>query len=182
MTIRTMLRRVSPVVTGLLLLTACGGGGGELVLDDARSRMSPMFTGVAAVYLDIDNSTDEDDRLLGVEVDGDVAASAELHETFDADDHDMGDGEMDDGDAAMDHGDMDGGTEPTDEGFAMMGMREIEALDIPAGETVELVPGGYHLMLIDLARDLEVGDEFDVTLRFESAGEHTVTVTVRDDI
>ena len=176
MSLRSSLHRVSPVLVGLLLLSACGGGG-ELTIEDARSRMSPMFTGVAAVYLDIDNGTGEDDRLIAVDVEPAVAAAAELHETFDDGDH----GDMDDGD----HGDMDGmddGAEPSEEGFAMMGMREIEALDIPAGESVMLEPGGYHLMLIDLARDLEVGDEFDVTLRFASAGERTVTVTVRDDV
>jgi len=73
-------------------------------------------------------------------------------------------------------------TAPTPEGFAMMGMREIEALDIPAGETVSLVPGGYHLMLLELADDLVPGETFELTLTFAPAGEVSVTVEVREDV
>ena len=201
------LSRLVALVTAGLLVAACAGDG-ELTLDDARSRMSPMFAGVGAVYLDITNGTDADDRLVGASVDAGVAASVEIHETFDADemaadapdhatdeegagaDGSAGDGMdgdgMDDTDGegmeGMDGDGMDGGAEPSPEGFAMMGMREIEALAVPAGETVELVPGGYHLMLIDLATDLEVGQEFELVLEFEHAGTRTVTVTVRDDV
>jgi hypothetical protein len=55
-----------------------------------------------------------------------------------------------------------------------------DGLEVPAGETVELKPGGYHLMLIDLQRDLEVGDKFEVVLEFEMAGEQTVEAEVRE--
>jgi periplasmic copper chaperone A len=94
----------------------------------------------------------------------------------------MGDDDgMADDEAMGDH-DMAEPMAPTEEGFAMMGMRAIDGLDIPAGETVALEPGGYHLMLLDLATDLEPGQEFEVTLRFEGAGERTVTVTVREQV
>lgn len=178
------------LVTASLLFAACSGGDGELTLSDARSRMSPMLTGVGAVFLDIENGTDEDDRLLGASVDAAVAGHVELHETIDtsAEDGATSDGAMqdeaDDADGAMadDAEGMGAPVAPTSEGFAMMGMREIEALDIPAGETVSLAPGGYHLMLLDLAADLEPGQEFDLTLEFERAGERTVTVTVREQV
>jgi periplasmic copper chaperone A len=180
----TSRRTVAAIATAALLLAACSSDG-ELAVEDARSRMSPMFVGVGAVYLDILNDTDVDDRLVGASVDAAIADRVEIHESFDAD-QEMGDGAMDDGamdDGAMDDGGTgDGGMEATPEGFAMMGMREIPALDVPAGATVELVPGGYHLMLLELATDLRPGDEFELTLEFESAGERTVTVTVRDDI
>jgi copper(I)-binding protein len=45
-----------------------------------------------------------------------------------------------------------------------------EGLEIPAGATVELAPGGYHLMLMDLARPLKEGERLAGTLRFEKAG------------
>jgi hypothetical protein len=62
----------------------------------------------------------------------------------------------------------------------VMQMRPLaNGLDIPAGETVELKPGGYHIMLIGLTRDLKVGDRYELTLHFEKAGEVTLTVDVR---
>lgn len=181
---RQHLPSLAAVALGALLVTACAGDG-ELTIDDARSRMSPMFAGVGAVYLDITNATGQDDQLVGASVDESVAASVEIHETFDTDqmDHGAGAAEGDEGMQEEDDSEgMDGSTQPSDEGFAMMGMREIEELAVPAGETVELVPGGFHLMLIDLAIDLTVGEEFELVLEFDQAGTRTVTVTVRDDI
>src|SRR5690606_33672806 len=51
----------------------------------------------------------------------------------------------------------------------VMKMREIDNLDLPAGQTVELAPGGYHLMLIQLHEQLKEGDEIPLTLTFEAA-------------
>ena len=45
---------------------------------------------------------------------------------------------------------------------------------------VQLQPGGYHIMLINLLQELEDGSSFDITLVFESAGEVLVTVPVHD--
>jgi periplasmic copper chaperone A len=178
-----------------LFAGGCAGTGsdsdvsaGELSVTDARSRMSSMFTGVGAVFLDISNGTDSDDRLVGATVDPSIAAEVELHETFDADQDSMDDGGMAEPDA--DNGGMgdagEGGmgdtAPPSDQGFAMMGMRQIDALPLLAGETVSLEPGGYHLMLLELAEDLVPGQEFDLTLEFEVGGPRTVTVTVRDDV
>ena len=181
---RTRLPIVALTAAALGLLLAACSGAGELEVTDARSRMSPMLTGVGAVYLDITNGTDADDQLLGGAVDASVAGAVEVHETFDAEGMDAGDMDPGDMDAEeMDPGDMDpGDMEQTPEGFAMMGMREIDALIIPAGETVELVPGGFHLMLIDLAEDLVPGATFDLTLTFADAGEVTVNVEVREDV
>lgn len=46
----------------------------------------------------------------------------------------------------------------------VMTMRAIDALALPAGKTVELKPGGYHVMLIDLVKPLAAGDMVPVTL------------------
>ena len=62
----------------------------------------------------------------------------------------------------------------------MMKMREIEKLDVPAGGKVELKPGGYHLMLIGLKDDLQVGDRFPVELTFEKGETLTVEAEVRE--
>jgi len=49
----------------------------------------------------------------------------------------------------------------------VMKMRAIDALDLPAGKTVELKPGGYHVMRIDLNAQLKEGDVVALTLVVE---------------
>jgi len=53
-----------------------------------------------------------------------------------------------------------------------------EGYDIPAGGSVELKPGGKHIMLIDLVKPLETGEEFELTLNFDNGETMTVTVPV----
>lgn len=55
---------------------------------------------------------------------------------------------------------MDGG---------VMRMRAIAALDLPAGQAVELKPGGYHLMLMDLKGPLAKDASVALTLTFRDA-------------
>ena len=52
----------------------------------------------------------------------------------------------------------------------MMRMRAIGELKLPAGKAVELRPGGYHVMLMDLKQPLKEGDTVPVTLTFRDAG------------
>ena len=50
----------------------------------------------------------------------------------------------------------------------VMKMRALEkGLDLPAGKAVELKPGGYHLMLMDLKQQLREGDTVPLTLVVE---------------
>lgn len=58
-------------------------------------------------------------------------------------------------------------------------MRPVEAVDVPAGQRVELAPKGTHVMLMGLGKPLSAGESFPLTLSFEKAGELTVTVAVR---
>jgi hypothetical protein len=51
----------------------------------------------------------------------------------------------------------------------VMKMRAIPGLDLPAGKTVELKPGGYHVMLMDLKAPLAKDSTVDVTLTFKDA-------------
>jgi copper(I)-binding protein len=60
----------------------------------------------------------------------------------------------------------------------VMKMRPLQAVDVKAGATAELKPGGMHIMLIGLAAPLKVGQSFPLTLTFEKAGTIPVTVTV----
>lgn len=61
----------------------------------------------------------------------------------------------------------------------VMRMRQVEAVELPAGQSVEFKPGGYHLMFMDLKAPLKPGDSFPLTLRFEKAGTVTVAVQVK---
>ena len=51
----------------------------------------------------------------------------------------------------------------------IMKMRAVAGLDLPAGQTVSLKPGGYHLMLLDLKAPLMKDSSVPVTLRFRDA-------------
>ena len=49
----------------------------------------------------------------------------------------------------------------------VMKMAAVAGLDLPAGKTVELKPGGYHVMLMDLKQPLKAGDTVPLTLTVE---------------
>src|SRR5215831_4060911 len=60
----------------------------------------------------------------------------------------------------------------------VMKMRPLSELNIPAGRSVTLKPGGEHIMLLGLNQPLREGQPFPLTLNFEKAGPHTVNVNV----
>jgi hypothetical protein len=51
----------------------------------------------------------------------------------------------------------------------VMKMQAVKALDLPAGKTVALKPGSYHVMLMDLKAPLAEGEHASITLLFEDA-------------
>jgi copper(I)-binding protein len=61
----------------------------------------------------------------------------------------------------------------------MMTMKRVKAIPVPAGGTVTLKPGGYHVMLMGLKKPLVTGTTFRLALTFAKAGTKTVTVVVR---
>lgn len=61
----------------------------------------------------------------------------------------------------------------------MMMMRELEAgLPLPAGEAVELKPGGNHIMLMGVREPLRAGQTVPLTLTFATAAPVEVTASV----
>jgi copper(I)-binding protein len=64
----------------------------------------------------------------------------------------------------------------------VMKMRAIPALELPAGRAVELKPGGYHVMLLDLKRPLAVGQKISLDLRLELPDRRQVTQTVSVEV
>jgi hypothetical protein len=127
-----------------LISSACGDSNG-IAVQDAWAR--PGFQGDnSAVYLTINNPTDQGDGLIGANTD--VAGGTEIH--------------LSKMDAA--------GT---------MTMEPQYQVVIPAKDAVELAPGGLHIMLVNLGKDLSVGDIFPVILEFQRAGDITIEVEVK---
>jgi periplasmic copper chaperone A len=61
----------------------------------------------------------------------------------------------------------------------VMRMRAIPSLALPAGKTVELKPGGYHVMLMDLKAAVKDGDTVPVTLIVEGANGQRQNIEVK---
>lgn len=62
----------------------------------------------------------------------------------------------------------------------VMRMRALpNGLDLPAGKAVELKPGGFHIMLMDLKQQLKDGDRVPVTLVIEGADKKRETVEIK---
>ena len=166
------------VVAGTALFASCGS-------DDSSSnsapeitkvwaRTSPMETSLGAVYMTI--SSKDGDELTDVSVDSSIAAMAQIHEMV------MASAETDT-EMSMTT-EMPVTTEMPMTTEAMSGemvMQEVDSIVIDAGGSVDLMPGGYHIMLMEIAAPLELGAKFDVTLTFAKAGKVTVTAEVRDE-
>ena len=61
----------------------------------------------------------------------------------------------------------------------VMKMRAVEGIVLPAGKTVELKPGGYHVMLMDLKAQVKTGDSVPLTLVFEGRDKKRETVEIK---
>jgi copper(I)-binding protein len=141
------MKNLLPVLAmlGFLLLTSACAQPAEISIMEPWAR--PGFKGDnSAVYLEIDNPSDQGDGLIGAE--SDIAMVVEIH---------------------LSKMDAEG----------IMTMEEQELVGIPANQVVELTPGGLHIMLVDLVKDLNVGDIFQVTLQFQRLGDMVVDVEVR---
>lgn len=60
----------------------------------------------------------------------------------------------------------------------VMKMRPVDGIAVKPGQTVELKPGGLHIMLTDVQGGLKPGDTFPLTLTFEKAGAKSVSASV----
>ena len=62
-----------------------------------------------------------------------------------------------------------------------LSMDSAAEIALPAGDDVVFEPGGYHVMLEELAGPLVAGESFTMTLSFEHAPDVDITVDIRDD-
>jgi copper(I)-binding protein len=60
----------------------------------------------------------------------------------------------------------------------MMKMHPVDGIDLPAGKGVSLASGGYHIMLMDLKRQLKDGETVPVTLVVQHKNKKLENVTV----
>jgi len=155
------LRRIAILVGTVILVASCGSNA-PIAVEDAWARVSPAGVTMGAAYFKI--TSENDDSLIGVSVSTDIADHAEIHEVVHS--MDMSDESMDMSDDEMHDG--------------AMSMQQIDSLELPAGSPVRLAPGGYHIMLIDLAAPLVAGETFELTLDFATTDDLTVTVEVSE--
>lgn len=162
----TMVLAASCLASVAMVGAACGSDSGDgLQATGAWARTSPSMADTGVAYMTL--GSDEAATIVSASVPSEVAGRAELHETVavGTDDDSMSDDAM--SDDSM--GDM------------AMTMQPVDSLEIPAGGELTLEPGGYHIMLLDLADPLETGETFDITLTGDDGTEITVAVEVRDE-
>jgi copper(I)-binding protein len=58
-------------------------------------------------------------------------------------------------------------------------VQRVDRIEVPAGETIRLAPGGAHLLLRGLKKSLEEGQHFEMLLQFEQAGAIAVDLFVQ---
>lgn len=133
----------------------------NLKVEGAWVRLVPGKT--TAAYMAIANPTAKAIKIVGFSCG--LASKTELHQTefVDPNDH-MG----------MDHSQM-----PGMEGMEMTGMKAVGQIAIPAKGKLELKPGGYHLMLIDLKQILKIGQKVRIVLKLEGGGSLSVDAVVK---
>jgi hypothetical protein len=64
----------------------------------------------------------------------------------------------------------------------VMRMRAIPKLDLPAGQAVDLKPGGYHVMLMELKQPLKTGETVPITLKFQGKDGKPQEVEVKAEV
>ena len=60
----------------------------------------------------------------------------------------------------------------------VMEMNAVDAVDIPANQAVELKPGGFHVMLMNVKRPISDGDKVPLTLTFEGADKKPFKINI----
>lgn len=64
----------------------------------------------------------------------------------------------------------------------VMRMFPVDGIDVPAGKTVKLAPGGYHVMLMSLKQQMKVGERIPLKLTFELADKKRETVELSVEV
>ena len=143
---------------------AASSASGAMSVTGAWMRPSPMMAGSDAAYFVMTNGTGQDDALVSVS--SPISATVEMHETVAVQPSAI---------PAASGGMMSAAPSAG----AMMVMRPVQSIPIAAGATVELKPGGYHIMIVDPKEQPAVGSTVELTLTFQKAPPVTVLAEVR---
>jgi len=159
---------VALLATASLGLAACGddedtgttaASSEPVSISGPWARVTAPEAKTSAAYMTI--TSKDGDVLTKASVPASIAGMAQIHETTTSD-------------TSMDEAGDD------DAMGGMKSMKEVAKIDIPAGGSVQLKPGGYHVMLMELAKPITAGETVPVTLTFERAGEVTVDAVARE--
>lgn len=60
----------------------------------------------------------------------------------------------------------------------VMEMHMLDSVNLPQGEAIEFAPGGLHVMLVNLQRELVIGETIEVTFHFEQGADQVVSIPV----
>ena len=63
----------------------------------------------------------------------------------------------------------------------VMKMQPVSKIEVPAGGSTTLKPGGLHVMLINLKQELVPGEKITLTLNFEKSGPMTIEAEIREE-
>jgi copper(I)-binding protein len=110
-------------------------------------------TGTGAVYFKMSNTGDASDTLVEV-LDARVNAPGDVAGVIELHETKMTDG--------------------------IMAMQKVSGIEVPAGGTTELKPGSFHVMILDIKRNLVPGDRITLDVRFQSGTEKTIVAEVRE--
>ena len=165
---------VAVVAIVVVVVSLAGGSDGAtgMSVSDAWSRSTASSQTTAAVYATVTNNDGVKNALVAVSVPSAVAMSSQLHETMTTPATSMGGTSM--GGTSTTMANSSSTTDP-----GMTGMQEVPSIPVPGNATVKLQPGGYHVMLMDLAKPLTKGERFQVTLQFAHGASKTVSVQVK---
>jgi hypothetical protein len=186
----------------LLVVAACGGGadsgGAAITVNDPWVRPAVMTgmsdtddTGEMSGDMDGEMSGDMDGEMSG-DMDGEMSGDMDGEMSGDMSGMHSGGGNSaaymtlvnnGNADAAVVSASTDAAetvelhiSEMNEQG--VMSMRPVEQIVIPANGQAVLQPGGLHVMLIGLTRDLTEGATVDLTLTLESGDELAITAPV----
>jgi copper(I)-binding protein len=167
---------IAALTASAALLAACGSDDSssseQVSVNDAWARVTAPTATMGAVYMNLESA--DGDTLLSASVPSDIAGKTEIHETVDSEEAMDPGSTMDTMEEGMSSEEGTSMEEDSSMDASMMGMREVDSIELPAGQEVKLEPGGYHVMLLDLKQPIEMGDTIEVTLDFQNAGEINV--------
>jgi len=144
---KSMTGIVSVLISVALIVgTATGMGTSQklprIAIEAQEAKLSPMIIGSASVFMNISNTGESGDTLLGARADI-PGAVVEIHDTKDGK------------------------------------MAKVENIQVPSMVTVELKPGGLHIMIFHIPEDMKEGSEIKMHLLFEKSGEKELVVKIK---